>query len=151
MKISYLLGVAGIAVLSTLAPASADSLPSPSAVTVKVGGSLQSSGGDTSGLAAGVDYVLHPSSVLEPVNLSAYADLLGRGVGAGLAIRNGGPIYAGAGVGLYSVDSAAGLGGKVFGGFSIAPRTTLELGYNFLPQVDGMQRNTVTLAVGLHL
>jgi hypothetical protein len=151
MKISYLLGVAGIAVLSTLAPAGADSLPSPSAVTVKVGGSLQSSGGDTSGLAAGVDYVLHPSSVLEPVNLSAYADLLGRGVGAGLAIRNGGPIYAGAGVGLYSVDSAAGLGGKVFGGFSIAPRTTLELGYNFLPQVDGMQRNTVTLGVGLHL
>jgi hypothetical protein len=151
MKISQAFAVAGIAVMAAVAPAAADSLPSPSAVTVKIGGSLQSSGGDTSGLAAGIDYVLHPSSVLEPVNLSAYADLLGRGVGAGLAIRNGGPIYVGAGVGLYSVDSVAGLGGKLFGGFSIAPRTTLELGYNFLPQVDGMQRNTVTLAVGLHL
>jgi hypothetical protein len=112
---------------------------------------MQSSGGDTSGLAAGLDYILHPSSVLEPINVSAYADLLGRGVGAGLAIRNGGPIYAGAGLGLYSVSSVAGVGGKVFGGFDIAPRTTLELGYHFLPQVNGVRENAVTLGIGVHL
>jgi hypothetical protein len=151
MKISHLLGMAGFAMLAAISPARADSLPSPSAVTVKVGGSLQSNGGDTSGFAAGLDYVLHPSSVLEPVNVSAYADLLGRGVGAGLAIRNAGPVYAGAGLGLYSVSSVAGLGGKVFGGFNIAPRTSLELGYHFLPQIDGVRENAVTLAVGLHL
>jgi hypothetical protein len=151
MKIPHVLAVAGIAVLAAASPANADSLPSPSAVKLKVGGSLQSSGGDTSGFAAGLDYVLHPSSVLEPVNVSAYADLLGRGVGAGLAIRNGGPVYAGAGLGLYSVSSVAGLGGKVFGGFNIAPRTTLELGYHFLPSVDGIRENAVTLGVGLHL
>ncbi len=151
MKISHVLAMAGIAALTAISPASADSLPSPSAVTVKVGGSLQSSGGETSGFAAGVDYVLHPSSVLQPVNVSAYADLLGRGVGAGLAIRNPGPVYVGAGLGLYSVDSVAGIGGKVFGGFNVAPRTTLELGYHFLPQVVGEHSNAVTLGIGLHL
>lgn len=151
MKISQVLGIAAIAVLAAIAPAMADSMPSPNAVTVKVGGSLQTNSAGTSGFAAGVDYILHPSSVLSPVNVSAYADLLGRGVGAGLAIRNSGPVYVGGGVGLYSVSSVTGLGGKVFGGFNIAPRTTLELGYNFLPQVDGTEANTVTLGVGLHL
>lgn len=151
MKISHVLGMAAVTVLAAIAPASADSLPSPNAVTVKVGGSLQSSGSGTSGFAAGVDYVLHPSSILQPVDTSVYADLLGRGVGAGLAIRNGGPVYVGAGLGLYSVSSQAGLGGKVFGGFNIAPRTTLELGYHFLPHVDGERDNAVTLGVGLHL
>jgi hypothetical protein len=151
MKISHALSMAAITALAAVVPASADSLPSPNAVTVKVGGSLQSSGDGTSGFAAGVDYVLHPSSVLEPVNVSAFADLLGRGVGAGLAIRNGGPVYVGAGLGLYSVSSVTGLGGKVFGGFNIAPRTTLELGYHFLPQVDGERNSAVTLGVGLHL
>lgn len=151
MKISHALGIAAVTILAAIAPASADSLPSPGAVTVKVGGSLQSGGGDTSGFAAGVDYALHPSSILEPVNVSAFGDLLGRSVGAGLAIRNGGPVYVGAGVGLYSVSSTAGLGGKVFGGFNVAPRTTLELGYHFLPHVDGEQNNAVTLGIGLHL
>jgi hypothetical protein len=156
MKISHVLGVAGIAFLAAISPAGAASVPSPSAVTVKVGGSLQSNAGaGTDGLAAGVDYVFHPSSILQPFNASAYADLLGKSVGAGLAIRNGGPVYAGAGIGLYSVsaggDTATGVGGKLFGGFDIAPRTTLELGYHFLPQVDGIQTNTVTLGIGLHL
>jgi hypothetical protein len=151
MKLSHVLGVAGIAVFAAIAPARADSLPSPSAVTVKVGGSLQSAGDATSGFAAGLDYVVHPSSVISPVNVSAYADLLGKGIGAGLAIRNPGPVYVGAGLGLYSVSSVAGVGGKVFGGFNVAPRTSLELGYNFLPQINGMRTNTVTLAVGLHL
>jgi hypothetical protein len=151
MKLSHVLGVAAIAALAAIEPASADSLPSPSAVTVKVGGSLQSAGDATSGFAAGLDYVIHPSSVISPVDVSAYADLLGRGIGGGLAIRNAGPVYVGAGVGLYSVSSVAGLGGKVFGGFTVAPHTTLELGYNFLPQVNGMRTNTVTLGVGLHL
>lgn len=146
-----MLALAGIAALAAISPASADSMPSPNAVTVKVGGSLQSNGDGTSGFAAGVDYVLSPASVLQPINVSAYADLLGRGVGAGVAIRNSGPVYVGAGLGLYSVSSVAGLGGKVFGGFNIAPRTTLELGYHFLPQVDGMRANAVTLGVGLHL
>lgn len=143
--------MAAISVLAVIAPARADSLPSPSAATVKIGGSLQSSGDGTSGFAAGVDYILHPASTLEPINLSLYADLLGKGVGAGLAIRNSGPVYVGAGLGLYSVSSVTGLGGKVFGGFSVAPRTTLELGYNFFPQVNGVHNNAVTLALGLHL
>ncbi len=155
MKISHVLSIAGIAVLAAISPALADA-PSPSAVTVKVGGSLQSNAdAGTSGFAAGVDYVLHPSSILQPFNASAYADLLGRSVGAGLAVRNAGPVYAGAGLGLYSVSTGGqnttGLGGKVFGGFDVAPRTTLELGYNFLPQVEGIHTNTVTLGIGLHL
>lgn len=157
MKISHVLGMAGITFLAAISPACAASVPSPSAVTVKVGGSLQSNAAaGTAGLAAGVDYVFHPSSILEPFNVSAYADLLGKSVGGGLAVRNGGPVYAGAGIGLYSVSTAgsqtaSGVGGKIFGGFDIAPRTTLELGYHFLPQVDGIQTNTVTLGVGLHL
>lgn len=152
MKFSYMLGIAGIAALAAVSPAVAsDSLPSPSAVTVKVGGSLQSSGGGTSGFAAGVDYVIRPSSVFSPINTSVYADLLGRGVGAGIAIRNAGPVYIGGGLGLYSVDSVAGIGGKVFGGFNVAPHTTLELGYHFLPQVMGEHSNAVTLGIGLRL
>lgn len=151
MKISHVLAIAGIAAIAAIAPASADNLPSPSAVTVKVGGSLQSNGGDTSGLAAGVDYVLHPSSTLNPVNLSVYADLLGRGVGAGVAVRNGGPVYVGAGLGLYSVSSVSGVGGKIFGGFEVAPRTTLELGYHYLPQLNSNHTDAVTLTLGLHL
>lgn len=149
MKISHALGIAAIAVLAAVAPASADSGPSPSDFTLKVGGSLQSGGGETSGFAAGMDYVLHPSSTLQPLTLSAYADLLGRAVGAGLAVRNGGPMYVGAGLGLYSVNAQGGLGGKVFGGVTIAPRTTLELGYHFLPHSDGDASNAVTLGVGL--
>jgi hypothetical protein len=149
MKISHVLAVAGIAFLATLSPAAA---ASPSALTVKVGGSLQSNAGSgTSGLAAGVDYIFHPSSTLEPIDGSFYADLLGRSIGAGLAIHNSGPIYVGAGLGLYSVSedsrNSSGVGGKVFGGFDIAPLTTLELGYHFLPQ----NANTVTLQLGLRL
>lgn len=155
MKISHVFGIAGIAFLAAISPAAAASVPSPSAVTVKVGGSMQSNGSATSGLAAGVDYNFHPASTLEPINVSFYADLLGRSVGAGLGVRTPGPIYAGAGLGLYSVSedsqSATGLGGKIFAGFDIAPRTTLELGYHFLPQVEGRQNNAVTLALGLHL
>lgn len=158
MKISHVLGVAGIAFLTALSPAVADSLPSPSAVTVKVGGSLQgSAAAGTSGFAAGVDYVFHPASTLEPFNTSAYADLLGRSVGAGVGLRTGGPVYVGGGVGLYSVSSgsgsqsAGGVGGKLYGGFDIAPRTTLELGYHFLPQLDGINSNAVTVQIGLHL
>lgn len=151
MKISHVLGIAAVAIAASILPASADSLPSPNALTVKVGGSLQSGGSDTSGFAAGLDYVLQPSSIVQPFNVSLYADLLGRGVGAGFAIRNSGPAYVGAGLGLYSVSSVTGLGGKVFGGFDIAPRTTLELGYHFLPQVEGIRSNAVTLGVGLHL
>jgi hypothetical protein len=149
MKISHVLAIAGITFLAALSPAAA---ASPSALTVKVGGSLQNNAGSgTSGLAAGVDYIFHPSSTLEPVNGSFYADLLGRSIGAGLAIRNSGPIYAGAGLGLYSVSedsrNSSGVGGKIFGGFDIAPLTTLELGYHILPQ----QANTVTLQLGLRL
>jgi hypothetical protein len=98
-----------------------------------------------------VDYIFHPSSTLEPIDGSFYADLLGRSIGAGLAIHNSGPIYVGAGLGLYSVSedsrNSSGVGGKVFGGFDIAPLTTLELGYHFLPQ----DANTVTLQLGLRL
>jgi hypothetical protein len=151
MKISHVLGITAITALAAIAPASADSLPSPSAFTFKVGGSLQSSGGGTSGFAAGVDYVLHPSSIFQPVNVSLYADLVGQGIGGGLAVRNPGPVYVGAGVGLYSVNAVAGVGGKVFGGFNIAPHTTLELGYHFLPQVQGEHSNALTLGVGFHL
>lgn len=155
MKISQVLGMAAIAVLTATSTAMA--APSPTALTIKVGGSIQTNAdAGTSGLAAGVDYTFHPSSTLEPINGSIYADLLGRTIGAGVAIRNGGPLYLGAGVGLYNVSAsdgqnAAGVGGKVFGGFSVAPLTTLELGYHFLPQVHGINTNTVTLQVGLHL
>jgi len=154
MKFSHVMSVAGIAVLAALAPAAAAAaVPSPSALTVKVGGSIQNNGSGTSGLAAGVDYVFHPASTLEPFAGSIYADLLGSSIGAGLAIHNTGPLYAGAGLGVYSVSAdsqtASGVGAKVFGGFEIAPHTTLELGYHFLPQVRGMSENTATLQLGI--
>jgi hypothetical protein len=155
MKISLVLAATTLAALAAGSPALA--VPSPTALTIKAGGSIQSNtGAGTSGLAAGLDYVFHPSSTLGPINGSFYADLLGRSIGAGIAIRNSGPIYAGAGLGLYSVSAensqnAAGVGGKVFGGFAIAPLTTLELGYHFLPQVRGISTNTVTLQLGIHL
>ena len=82
--------------------------------------------------------------------MSFYGDLLGKNAGGiGVAVRNGGPAYIGAGIGLYSVSSTTGLGGKVFGGFHVAPFTSMELGYNIMPSTHGVQSNSVTAELAL--
>lgn len=153
MKISHVLASTAFAFLSAACAASAADLPSPTAFTLKAGVSVESNAKPASGFAAGIDYIFHKSSTLEPFNLSVYGDLLGKSGGAGIAIRNGGPAYIGAGVGLYSASltpfTSSGFGGKVFGGFSVAPFTSLEFGYHFLPAVRGIQTNTVTAELAL--
>lgn len=138
-----------LAALLVPAVAHAQSLPSPSALTLKAGVSVPSNADiGNSGFAFGADYVFHPSTTLEPFNVSFYGDLLGKNGGAGVAIRNAGPAYIGAGIGLYSTSvnagSATGFGGKVFGGFDIAPHTALEIGYHVLPKVAGIDTNVVS-------
>lgn len=132
---------------------SAQSLPSPSAFTLKAGFSIPADANiGNSGFAFGADYIFHPSTTLEPFNISFYGDLLGKNGGAGVAIRNGGPAYIGAGLGLYSASvpagSTTGFGGKIFGGFDVAPHTTFELGYHVLPKVAGSNTNVVTAQLG---
>ena len=151
MKVLSVFILATVASLGSLAAASAADVPSPSAFTLKAGGEVQTSSAAGNGsFALGADYIFHPSSIIEPFNLSFYGDLLGKSFGAGVAIRNGGPIYVGAGVGFYSVSitpsafTANGFGGKLFGGFSVAPHTSIELGYNVMPQTHGIQTNTVS-------
>lgn len=157
--------MSGFAFLSAASAAAAADLPSPTAFTVKGGVSVESNASpQNAGFSAGVDYIFHPSSTLQPFNTSFYGDLLGKSGGVGVAIRNGGPVYIGAGAGFYSVSvtpshgcgalpgdncanptyTSSGLGGKVFGGFGIAPFTSLEIGYHFLPAANGIQTNTVT-------
>lgn len=171
MKMLSVFVLATVASLGTIGSAAAAGVPSPSAFTLKAGGEVQtSSAAGNGGFALGADYIFHPSSVIEPFNLSFYGDLLGKSFGAGVAIRNGGPIYVGAGVGLYSVSitpstvcagppgaggctqltySSNGFGGKLFGGFSVAPHTSIELGYNVMPQTHGIQTNTVSAELAL--
>jgi hypothetical protein len=163
MKIPHVLAMTGVALLSATCAAPAADVPSVSAFTLKGGASVESNAKPLTGFAGGIDYILRPSSTLEPFNLSIYGDLLGKSGGAGIAIRNAGPLYIGAGVGIYSVSltpsggggpalpgggnptyTSSGFGGKVFGGFGIAPFTSLELGYHFLPAANGYQTNTVT-------
>lgn len=164
MKIPHVLVMAGVALLSATCAAPAADVPSVSAFTLKGGVSVESNAKPLTGFAGGIDYIFRPSSTLEPFNLSVYGDLLGKSGGAGIAIRNAGPLYIGAGVGLYSVSlttsgggaqlpgggggnptfTSSGFGAKVFGGFGIAPFTSLELGYHFLPAASGIQTNTVT-------
>jgi hypothetical protein len=165
MRISHALVMAGAAFLSATCDAPAAGVPSVSAFTVKGGVSVESNAKPLTGLAAGIDYIFRPSSTLQPFDLSFYGDLLGRSGGAGVAIRNAGPAYIGAGLGLYSVSvttsggcaaalpgsacgnqtfTSSGFGGKLFGGFNVAPFTALELGYHFLPYANGIQTNTVT-------
>jgi hypothetical protein len=168
-KFCLFLACAAAASLSP-APAQAQSLPSPSALTVKAGVSAESNATlNQTGLALGVDYAFHPASALEPFAVSFYADLLGKSGGAGIAIRNAGPAYIGAGAGLYSTSlthayggpagggsnanagTATGFGGKIFAGFDVAPHTTLELGYHVLPQVNGISANTISAELGFRL
>lgn len=165
MKTLAFVMLAAVASLGATAEASAADLPSPGALTLKAGGEVQTTAAaGNAGFALGADYVFHPSSLLEPFNLSFYGDLLGKSFGAGVAIRNGGPAYIGAGVGLYSVSispgggcpvivpggcvqptyTSSGFGGKVFGGFSIAPHVSVELGYNVMPQAHSIQTNAVS-------
>lgn len=164
MKICHALVMTSVTLLSATCAASAADVPSVSAFTLKAGVSAESNAKPLTGFAAGVDYIFRPSSTLEPFNLSLYGDLLGKSGGAGVAIRNAGPLYVGAGVGLYSVSltttgggsqlpgggsanptyTSSGFGGKVFGGFGIAPFTSLELGYHVLPAAHGIQTNTFT-------
>lgn len=139
--------------LACVTVANAQTLPSPSALTLKAGVSVPSNADvQNSGFALGADYIFHPSSLLEPFNLSVYADLLAKSGGAGVAIRNAGPVYIGAGAGFYSTSvnagSASGFGGKVFGGFDIAPHTTLEFGYHVLPKLNGVDTNVMSAQVG---
>jgi hypothetical protein len=153
------------AALLSPALAHAQSLPSPSALTVKAGVSVESNASaNQAGLALGVDYAFHPASTLEPFALSFYADLLGKSGGIGVAIRNAGPAYIGAGAGLYSTSltyaaggaggtsnvngTATGFGGKVFAGFDVAPHTTLEFGYHVLPRVNSINANTISAQLG---
>ena len=136
-----------------MSAANAQSLPSPSALTLKGGVSVPSNADvQNSGIALGADYIFHPSSVIEPFNLSVYGDLLAKSGGVGVAIRNAGPVYVGAGAGFYSTSVAAGtssgFGGKIFGGFDIAPHTTLEIGYHLLPKLNGTDTNVVSAQVG---
>lgn len=152
-------------VLNIVGAARAADLPSPSAVTIKAGVGIESNAVHNAGFAGGVDYIFHPSSALQPFNVSIYGDLLGNNsFGLGAAIRNSGPFYVGAGAGIYSMSvtpgggcqalpgggcsnttlTSSGLGGKVFGGFSVAPFTSLELGYHFTPAANGIQTNVVT-------
>ena len=141
-----------VATLGATTVARAD-IPSPTALTVKAGANIQTNAAaSNSGFSGGLDYIFHPSSTLEPFNASFYGDLLGKSVGLGVAIRNAGPVYIGAGAGFYSVSispagrtlTSSGLGGKVFGGFGLAPFTSLELGYHFMPAASGIQTNSVT-------
>ncbi|HVA26877.1 MAG TPA: hypothetical protein VNF68_01770 [Candidatus Baltobacteraceae bacterium] len=161
----YVLIIAALSSLSMSAAAAASGIPSPTAITVKAGGEVQTaSAAGTGGVALGADYIFHPSSLIEPFNLSLYGDLLGKSFGAGVAIRNGGPVYVGAGAGFYSVSispgggcavlpgggcsqptyTSSGLGGKVFGGFAVAPFVSVELGYHIMPQAHGIQTNAVS-------
>jgi hypothetical protein len=163
-----LTSILAAALLGAPAAAAAQSLPSPSALTLKAGLSVQYNAASPAA-AGGIDYIFHPASLVEPFDGSFYADIFGKSGGAGIAIRNGGPAYIGAGVGLYSVSlaptpacpaaigplgcarptySATGAGGKIFGGFVIAPHATLELGYHVLPKAGGLQADTVTAQLG---
>lgn len=138
-------------------PARAADVPSPSAFTIKGGLLAQSSSAaGNASFSIGADYVVHPSSTLDPINGSVYLDVLGKSVGGGIAIRNAGPVYVGAGVGFYSVSispgptyTSSGFGGKIFGGFTVAPHTAVELGYHILPQAGGIDTNGVTAQVAL--
>ncbi|HLI95424.1 MAG TPA: hypothetical protein VKT72_04955 [Candidatus Baltobacteraceae bacterium] len=80
-------------------PARAAGVRSPSAFTIKGGLLAQSSSAaGNAWFSIGADYVVHPSSTLDPINGSVYLDVLGKSVGGGIAIRNAGPVYVGAAV-----------------------------------------------------
>jgi hypothetical protein len=145
-------------------------MPSPSQFTLKVGGGVQSNAAQSLVFAAGADYAIIPATKLTPVNVSLYADLFGKSGGGGIAVRNTGNTYVGAGLGYYSVSitppyggpagllgptpqttfTGSGAGGKVFAGFSAAG-LSFELGYHFLPNAGSYQTNTVTAQLALHL
>lgn len=168
-KFSVLVVLVASCILSASAAARAGAIPSPTAFTFKAGGSLEANASSPFGLALGADYIFHPSSLLEPFNASVYVDVLGKSAGGGIAIRNGGPLYAGEGIGYYSVSlspsiacggppgagcgpttfTSSGFGGKLFGGFKIAPFTSVELGYHFLPQAGGYQTTTLSAELAL--
>jgi hypothetical protein len=172
MKAFGLPAVTAALFLLALSPALAATASSPDALTIRVGGFVQtdSTAGDA-GFAGGIDYALRPASALQPFVVSAYGDILGRSLGAGVSIRNSGPLYIGAGAGFYNTSispkgggaasippfgssplpayTASGVGGKVYGGFELAPHTTLEIGVHFLPQADQIDSNVFTAEFGI--
>jgi hypothetical protein len=172
MKILYILVAAGVAFLGANCMASAADAPSPAALTIKAGAGAESNAAprlvDFSG---GIDYLIHPSATV-PLNTSLYADFLGHSsFGLGAAIRNAGPAYFGAGVGFYSMSvtppgggpacigcggssptfTSSGFGGKVFGGFHVAPFTAVELAYHFTPYAQGYQTNVLTAQLAVRM
>jgi len=165
MKVYHVIMLFTVILLNMACAARAADLPSPGAITIKAGVGIESNAVHNAGFAGGIDYIFHPSSTLQPFNVSLYGDLLNNSsFGLGVAIRNSGPFYVGAGAGIYSMSvtpaggcqalpgggcanrtfTSNGLGGKVFGGFSVAPFTSLELGYDFTPAANGIQTNVVT-------
>jgi hypothetical protein len=172
VKVLPLLVAAGAAFYSLTCAAVASDVPTPSALTIKAGAGAESNAKNVVGFAGGIDYIFHPSGTLQPFNASVYADFLGHSsFGFGVAIRNAGPAYIGAGAGLYSMSvtppgggpvfigggsssptyTASGFGGKLFGGFSVAPLTSVELAYHFTPYTHGYQTNVLTAELAVRL
>jgi len=134
----------------------------PSAETAKdFGGSTQ--------FGIGLDYTLNATSGVNPGATNAYFDYLtgshGSGYihsgGIGLAYRTIGQTYFGAGVGVYNTsvhstitdDSASrtGAGGRVFAGFGLGDRASLELDYHVVPAALGANPSGLGLQIGIRL
>lgn len=168
MKIRWVSLAAALA----LAALPVSALAGPGNLTLKAGGFVHAdSNAGNAGLALGVDDVVRPAGTLQPLAFSLYGDLFQKSVGAGVAIRSIGPAYLGAGIGIYDANvtqngacpggvpggscsvsfSQTGFGGKIFGGFSVAPHTGLEIAYTKLPAVNGINTNTVSAELTFRL
>jgi hypothetical protein len=131
-------------------------------------GDARSFGGQTQ-LALGLDYTLAATRGSSPSATNAFFDYFSgsknngyvHSGGLGLAVRTLGPGYFGAGLGLYNTavrtpngersGNSTGAGGKVFAGYELGNRASLQLDYHIAPSALGVNPSGLGVEIGFRL
>lgn len=131
-------------------------------------GVARSFGGQTQ-LALGLDYTLAATRGSSPSATNAFFDYFSgsknsgyvHSGGLGLAVRSFGQGYFGAGLGLYDTSvrtpdgersgNTTGAGGKVFAGYELGNRASLQLDYHVAPSVLGVNPSGLGVEIGFRL
>jgi hypothetical protein len=128
----------------------------------------QQFGGNTE-FFGGVDYLLSTTHGRNPSAAGLYFDYMTgtqrsgyvHAGGLGLTFRTRGPVYTGAGFGIYNTavrtpsgtqsGNSTGGGGKVFVGFDLGDQAALQIDYHFAPTALGVSPNGLGVEIGYRL